>query len=230
MQYGPKIVTDRLVLALDASDRNSYIGSGSTWKDLSGNGYNCNLQNSPTFSSTNLGNFSFNGVNQFGDVTNTLTAFNFSNTTFTLSLWLKTSSNLNVGIVSKGGSTGGWSLWSLGGTATARLLNGSSSDATYASSIASIIDNKWHNVTVIYTTSTTVAANSNVQIYIDGYLNQGAVTKLFTYGTEAVTMNLSRRSTSYWLGSIASVQIYNRGLSAAEVLQNYNATKSRFGL
>ena len=52
---GPRVVTDGLVLALDAADKNSYPGSGTTWNDISGNGWNGTFQNGPTFNSSNIG-------------------------------------------------------------------------------------------------------------------------------------------------------------------------------
>ena len=54
-----KIVTDGLVLALDAADKNSYPGSGTTWRDMSGNNITGSLINSPTFNTSNGGNFGF---------------------------------------------------------------------------------------------------------------------------------------------------------------------------
>jgi len=65
MYTGPNIVTSGLVLQLDAANTKSYPGSGTTWTDLSGNGNNGTLTNSPTFSSANGGIFTFNGTNQF---------------------------------------------------------------------------------------------------------------------------------------------------------------------
>ena len=61
---GPTIVTDGLVLALDAGDRNSYPGSGTTWNDLAGSN-NLTLYNSPSFSSNNGGHFLFDGANDY---------------------------------------------------------------------------------------------------------------------------------------------------------------------
>ena len=65
---GPKIVTNGLVLALDAADKNSYVGSGTTWKDLSGNSFNGTLTNGPTFSNTNGGAIVFDGTNDYVNV------------------------------------------------------------------------------------------------------------------------------------------------------------------
>jgi len=63
---GPRITTNGLVLCLDASDRNSYPGTGTTWYDVSGNGYNATLTNGPTWSST--GYFIFDGSNDYADI------------------------------------------------------------------------------------------------------------------------------------------------------------------
>jgi hypothetical protein len=66
VQYASgKIVTSGLVLALDAADKNSYPGSGTTWTDLSGNGNNGTLVNGPTFSSANGGSIVFDGVDDY---------------------------------------------------------------------------------------------------------------------------------------------------------------------
>ena len=62
--YSPKIITDGLVLALDAGDIKSYPGTGTTWKDRSGNALNGTLLNSPTFSGANKGDFSFDATNE----------------------------------------------------------------------------------------------------------------------------------------------------------------------
>lgn len=62
---GPKIITNGLVLCLDPGNTKSYIGSGTTVADLSGNGNNATLQASPTFNTANLGSFSLNGTTQY---------------------------------------------------------------------------------------------------------------------------------------------------------------------
>ncbi len=61
---GPDLITNGLVLALDAADKNSYLGSGTSWYDLSGNGNTGALTNSPTFNSSNGGSIAFDGTNQ----------------------------------------------------------------------------------------------------------------------------------------------------------------------
>ena len=81
---GPDIVEDGLVLYLDAGNEESYPGTGTTWKDLSGNGNDGTLTNGPTFSGDNTGGITFDGSNDYvdcGDIDIT--------SSFTLSVWFK---------------------------------------------------------------------------------------------------------------------------------------------
>jgi len=237
---GPKIVRSGLVLALDAADRNSYIGSGTTWKDLSGNNYNGTLTNSPTFSSANGGSVVFDGTNDYVDLVNS-TELNFTNTSATVSVWFKTSTSFASGVflIAKNmlgiAGGGGWGLLInssgipyfntknnvSGGTSIQRLTNLSCNDGV------------WHNFVVVFTTSTTVVGNNTASVYLDGRLSNGTLTQSLVYsGNTTGTVQLARRSSSdsYYTGNISSLQIYNRELTASEILQNYNAVKSRFGL
>jgi hypothetical protein len=232
---GPKIVTSGLVLALDAADTNSYPRSGTTWTDLTGNGYNGTLVNTPTFSDTNLGSFTFNGTTQYVNIANT-SGLNFTNTTATVSMWFRTSAstaNSPMLITKQMDATGGWAIIidpagilyfegkNSGGGATAfyRYVNKACNDGI------------WHNIVAVFTTSTTVIANNNISMYLDGVLANGTQGQITVYGgNTAGTVQIGRRSSgNYYNGNTANVQIYNRALTVTEVLQNYNATKSRFG-
>lgn len=230
---GPKIIRTGLVLDLDAADQNSYIGSGTSWYDSSGNNNKGTLINGPTFNSGNGGSIVFNGSTQYVDITNTASTFGFANTTFTVNIWFKQSTLSTGALISKDGSNSGWSIWTVNdGTVVPFLKNGSTVDAYQKQTSVIIKTNTWTNVTCIITTSTTVTANNNIVIYANGVLNTGTVTSVTTYGSDSsFNIYLGRRGTSPYLnGNIAIAQIYNRGLTATEVLQNYNATKSRFGL
>jgi len=108
LAHSPRIITDGLVLCLDAGNPKSYPGSGTTWTDLSGNGNNGTLTNGPTYNSGNLGSLVFDGVNDYvnlGDLD--LPA------PFTLSIWFKgntTQSQQYCGLLNKSSSTnfGAW--------------------------------------------------------------------------------------------------------------------------
>jgi len=234
MYFNPRIVTSGLVLALDAADRNSYPRTGTTWKDLSGNNYNGTLTNGPTFSAANLGSIVFNGTTQYVDVANT-SALNFTNASATVSMWFKTSSAIVSFLMSKQmDATGGWGILinasGIPYLETKNNASGASAAIRFSNTVCN--DGVWHNVVSVFTTSTTVVANNTINMYVDGLLSNGALTQSLVYGgNTAETIQLSRRTSgNYYTGNTANVQIYNRVLTAVEVLQNYNATKSRFGV
>jgi hypothetical protein len=81
---GPDIIESGLVLCLDAANKNSYRGSGTTWTDLSGNGNNGTLTNGPTFSAGNQGSIVFDGVDDYVEVSN---ASSLNASTQTISVW-----------------------------------------------------------------------------------------------------------------------------------------------
>ena len=102
---GPKIVTDGLVLALDAGSKKSYPGSGTTWKDLSGNGYNATLTNSPGYNSGSGGGINFDGVDDYGNLGDVLDdVFAGTNPKYSVSFWVKFDTlvdNVNYALLSK---------------------------------------------------------------------------------------------------------------------------------
>lgn len=229
---GPSIIRDNnLSLILDAADRTSYRGSGTSWNNLTNTSIVGTLVNSPTFSNSNGGSFTFNGTNQYVNVTNTASGFDFSNTSFTVSVWVKTTSTSAAVIFAKGGTTGGWGLrYNTDGTVTAFTKNGSSSDATTRSTTSSIKDGKWHNIKLLFTTNTSVIASNNIQIYLDSILNQGTLTASAVYGAEsASTLKLANLSlNNYFNGSISKISIYSKLLTNKEMFQNYTFQKTRF--
>lgn len=91
---GPKIVTNGLVLSLDAGDRNSYPGSGTTWFDVSGNNNHCGLVNGATYSSTkNKGTIDLDGINDYISVPKTLNGFTYNihyDLNWTIEHWIYT--------------------------------------------------------------------------------------------------------------------------------------------
>jgi hypothetical protein len=231
-KYSPKIITNGLVLSLDAANNKSYPRSGTTWTDLSGNNNTGTLTNGPTFNAGNQGSISFDGTDDYIDTVNTGTTFQFSNTTFTLSLWVKTNA-VSGNLISKGAtaSTGGWVVGlSSNGTFNTTTKFSDGFNVATRSSVSSINDNNWYNIVIIITTNTSTQSSNNLLLYLNGILNQSSLTLSNVYAATTDTIQIGRRpSGGYFSGNISNVQIYNRELTAAEVLQNYNATKSRFG-
>jgi len=226
--YGPRIVTDGLVLCLDAGNTKSYTGSGTTWTDISRNGINGSLKNGPTFSNSNTGSIVLDGTNDYIECPD-YSGLDFVDKSF--QCWIKKSGNSIRGIVDKdfdrgGGNYGGWGFWI---QANGKLWwwNHANQDILDNGSLV-VSPNIWTNVAVAYNST-----SKNASFYINGVLNssitngniveKSSTTALFVIGA-------LRNSNNYFDGNISSVFAYNRVLSGSQILQNYNATKGRFKL
>jgi hypothetical protein len=222
--YSPKIVTDGLVLYLDAANSKSYPGSGTTWSDLSRGGNNGTLVNSPTFSAANGGFFAFNGSNQYANCGNPLT---FTDS-FTISYFFNTTSTGIVKVM-MGMYNGSGADWFIGLDASNRLnfSFGSPSKIDLTTS-TTVNDGVWRQGICVYNKS----LNSTF-IYLNGIL-QNSTTSIPATVTQAggnlMIGTFGSNLGFYFPGNIATTQIYNRALTATEVQQNYDAQKSRFGL
>lgn len=231
--YSPKVITDGLVLYLDAANPNSYPGSGTTWSDISRGGNNGTLVNGPTYSSANGGSIVFDGVDDVGHIGN---GDDYLYPYHTFEVWVNTSASgggVRDGLICLDyGRT--FSLTSTGNvnyniTAT---ISGSNISLFNSTTFGiNLFDGKWHHVVALRNTSV-------FEIYVDGLLKSSGsnggypewdgsnywdgMTSLIANNPNNVNYNLN--------GKLAVVKIYNRALSSTEVLQNYNATKTRFGL
>lgn len=245
--YNPTIVTDGLVLYLDAANGRSYGGTGTTWSDLSGNGNNGTLYNGPTYSSDNLGSFSFDGVND--EVSLGTTFGNFGNENFTISFWVKTSAAgghrcfMAKSIGGGPASNYGWLLNNGNSTEVGFATAGSnySSGGWTATSGAYSVRTQNTNVTSNTWKNICVSVNKN-NIDVDIYVNSSLATltdyvggkgKLNTVGSISNTQifKIGAESDDLWISAnISNVLIYNRTLSEDEIKQNFNATRGRFGV
>ena len=216
---GPDIITNGLVLNLDAGDRKSYPGSGTLWTDRSGNSINGTLVNGPTFSSGNAGSIVFNGVNHWATLPST-PKFAFGTAPFTVNIWYKLSTVSNYScLFSFGGSNGPY-----GGLYVNRFS--SNSLLFYANAVRlqptiEQLQNVWYNITFIGNSSS---------LYLNSVkLQESAYSANFPQQGFLIGANHSAYS-ECMNGNISVVQIYNRALTSEEIKQNFNATKSRFGL
>jgi hypothetical protein len=217
-----KIVTSGLILALDAADRNSYSGSGTTWNDMSGNGNSGSLINGPTFSSANGGSIIFDGVDDYINCGNN-TILNL-NDNYTISIWLKTSTLINQAIIQRylnGGAYPGYSIdINRTTTGTIDIYTGGN---WYINNGSNINNNTWnHIVFTINLTTATFYKNTNSTSF--------SVVASTTNPNDTLFIGCLEGNTGFFSGNIAQTLIYNRALSAQEVLQNYNTQKSRFNL
>ncbi len=219
MYTGPNIVTSGLILQLDAANTKSYPGSGTTWTDLSGNGNNGTLTNSPTFSSANGGIFTFNGTNQFINCGNNSS---IQITVGTISAWVRTTTP-GASFRSIIAKQGAWGLFFNDGI----LVTYDWGNAQTRTTGLNIANGIWNHTAMTFTQTVGTPSN-NAIIYLNG---ASVLTTTIKHSNHNVNLQIAEANANQFLnGNIASAQIYNRALSATEILQNYNGTKSRFGI
>jgi hypothetical protein len=223
---GAKVVTTGLQLYLDASNTKSFVSGSTTWFDLSGNRNTGSLGNGPVYNSANGGNILFDGTNDYVD----FFAPNLGTTT-TVEVWCNITSTTNKMIF-------GWLRYTLFCSSGHIGFNTYNSDLYGISSTqvtALGLVNNWAHY--VFEMRSDVSYTNN-KIYINGMPQ--------TLGQQLATENSANRNFNSGFGRIAitrhelvtyfmpmncsSFKVYNRALSAEEVLQNYNATKKRFGL
>ena len=90
LSHSPSLITSGLILCLDAANLRSYPGSGTTWSDLSGNGLNATISNSPTYTTSNGGILTYSGSVAGATATGTSSLFNVGTGDFTVECWMKT--------------------------------------------------------------------------------------------------------------------------------------------
>jgi hypothetical protein len=236
MYYGPQIVRNGLILALDAADKNSYPGSGATWTDLSGNGYNGTLTNSPTFSNSNGGSIIFDGTN---DYTSTSLDLSWNNTnSVSISMWIKTGNlSQSKGFLGTGNFEWQFRQGQYAGANSDLVFvywdnSGGHTNGSIPSMSGFFDDTNWKHLTMTWnnSNSTILFYKNGTQIFSQVYGNPSAnrvSSELMQIGGNVYSWD---GVGAYWNGSFSNIQTYNRTLSATEVLQNYNVTKTRFGL
>ena len=229
-----QIVTNGLVLALDAADRNSYPGSGTTWSDLSGNNNTGTLTNGPTFNSANGGSIVFDGVDDNINLGNP-PSLNIPGS-LTIESWVYPT-NITTGVAK--GIAGRWGngvrsykIAILNSTSKFYIdVSDTGANDIYLQSIQNVTINTWYNVVGTYVSG----ASPSLNMYINGQLSNGdlvgTVPQSLFSGASAFLIGTDATSAGNpYAGRIATTRVYNRALSATEILQNYNAQKSRFNL
>jgi len=228
MYVGPDIVDDGLVLALDAASERSYPGTGTAWTDITGKSENGVLSNSPTFSNDNYGVIDFDGTDDYATVASSA-AFTVNTRTVQL-VFRMNGSYANfapLAIYSNGTSTSN-RIW-LGLQNSKWQMHGWGTIDPFGTTI--ITADNWYICTFSYNKPTQA-----MKMYTNGVLEssvtntQGGVTAVAGMNWSLATIPGGWQGQTYSDVSIACFDVYDRILSDAEVLQNYNAIKGRFGL
>jgi hypothetical protein len=223
--YTGGIVTNGLVLNLDAAKTDSYPGSGTTWRDLSGFGNNGTLVNGPTFSGIGKqASIVFDGVDDYVSCGNVL----FNNVSVvTISMWvnIQTFTNNNT-IISKGaqaeGSNTTFAAWII---SSSRIRNRfyNSTGTSGLVDTGTLSQNTWYNLTWTYN-------GSAITVYTNSIVGETAALS-GPLKTNTNPLNIARSIYGNNTQMICSgTQIYNRALSQEEITQNFNALRGRYNI
>ena len=217
IRYNTSIVRDGLVLHLDAANKKSYPGTGTVWKDLSGNGNNGTLVNGVAFSNDNKGTMSFDGSSKRATITSVQ-----SSSFLTANTWYRrnevTSSTIWRTLFATA-TTNIHHLIMQQNTRNLGIFDGSFRDFGFNPPA----DNNFHNYSVIYENQ------SNASLYVDGNFVSNIITTL-NLQTSGISSIGNWNSGNYWAGDISTAQIYNRALSVQEIKQNFEALRGRYGI
>jgi hypothetical protein len=228
LAHSPSIVMNNLVLCLDAGNSKSYPGSGTTWYNLIPGGVNGTLTNGPTYSSANGGSIVFDGVDDYvNTVTATSLGINSASTSFSISVWFKTTGTGEYYLFDNFNGSNDISLRIDGGKLEVYLKPTISGRINAVQFGSGYNNNAWHNFTITWNGPSVLTA------YADG-INIGTNTTTLSGSFETnAAFRIGRRPTNNPLvfpGNISNVSVYNRALTAAEIQQNFNATRSRYSI
>jgi hypothetical protein len=227
----PPIVTDGLVLYLDAANTKSYPTTGTTWNDLVGLN-NGTLTNGPTFSSDNGGSILCDGVN---DYINLGVNYRYQDS-FTIECWVKWPNTQTQGSGSACGIYGpiftnkdyGWNLSTNNNNFIMWEVYNTSAAFKQVQTTQSYL-NQWVHITA-YKNGTEIGLYVNGVLIGKNTLTSNAVYYFSNYACTLAGNHPCGPITYYFLMYAAIAKIYNRALTASEILQNYNATKQRYNL
>ena len=242
---GPRIVTDGLVLHLDAANRKSYPGSGNNWYNLASTTYNA-ININTSYNSGPPANFYYNGsyytyINEQAFI---------EDASFSVSAWIRTTDTSRAGgnVGSQGRTvasthdyqgTGapnyystGWNLGTIWVGTYFRFdiadgIGGGAAAVSPESNWYATYLNQWTHMVGVF------KSGDYVRLYQDGVLvadEPTTITTLYTHDDRVFIGRRSAEGQSYWLGNISVVSYFNRWLTSSEVLNDYNALKGRFGL
>jgi hypothetical protein len=233
--HSPKIVTDGLVLSLDAGNTKSYPGTGTTWFDKSGFSNNGTLVNGPTFNTGSLGSIVFDGVDDYVTLPSS-SNYSYGTADFSVDYWF----NINSISSTQQSLLDAYSFPSnttSGGTfgfviTNTQIITYANNGITFTSPTISLPTNTWINLTFVRTSGV-------LYIYKDlSLISSGSCTWDFQF-TGNVTQNrpflyvgINPGATSFYFnGKIGNIKIYKgKGLSPSEITQNFNALRGRFGI
>ena len=223
---GPSGVSDGLVFKLDAANFRSYSGSGLTANGLI-SGIGGTLVNGVGFTSSNNGSFFFDGTNDYIPIGSLGTFYNQG----TISFWIKfqdVSSSIRNPFSTNHGTANNVNVLRFETAEVAgslRVWLGNSSGTYSGLYYSNVSTNVWYNIVLSWNQSTTTVSG-----YYNGILDNSN-SSWSNWPTSFANVGLGVGYLGrYFQGNIGSMQLYNRALSATEVMQNFNAMRERYNI
>jgi len=228
------VVRSNLQLYIDAAIPASYSGSGSTWYDLSGNGRNGTLQSGAGYNSANGGSITFNNSESVVDFGN----LGLSLTSFSAQWFTKVNSNSGSYHCWMAAAAPGSMDYTTGfnfdmGSPTSSSVDFISHEGVFSPGSTdqypgSTAFGTWMNIAF-------TVDSSGIRLYVNGAAQdvRGSVagstasTNRFILGRRIISGNNSNLALD---GNISQVLLYNKVLTQAEITQNYNFSRLRYGL
>ena len=219
------IVTNGLVLNLDAGNVMSYTSGSSTWRDLSGNNSTGSLINNPTFSSTNGGSLNFNGSNSRANLGNNQT-LQFTDNFSAFTWFKKATTQAQVGIAGNASyNNGGWMIGCGNSYPTERLIIiFNSTGEQGVNGTTTLLPDVWYYGGFTFSGGVLTA-------YVNGKIDAVSTGQTITKNTTSFLIGQgSQGGWGYFNGAVANLQVYDRALSLSEIQQNFNALRGRYGI
>ena len=226
--HSPTIIINGLFVMLDAGNVKSYTGIGTIWTDITRNSYNGTLQGVTTFNSANLGSFSFNGTTDFISMDMSVPL----GTAFTIGAWVRPATGIGAtagsSIIYGPQANGADNYFAVtsGNNTQVHFTRIADVDNVFVQGTLPVALNNWNYLAMTLGIST-------VMTYVNGQLDISITTNFIIGSWTSVTNSIGRRSNiaqRYWVGNISNVHMYNRVLSQAEIQQNFNALRGRYGI
>tara|TARA_B100000427_G_scaffold329071_1_gene343950 strand:- start:4891 stop:5598 length:708 start_codon:yes stop_codon:yes gene_type:complete len=231
--FGPNIVTDNLVVCLDAANAISYSGSGTTWKDVVGS-RDTTLTNSPAFSTTNSGIFTLDGTDDYSTLGSDVELKDEGG--WTMEHWVNPdtvdgNSNLFNFAGHASPTTVGWYFCIRGASSKLSIWN--KDPGVWKDGSTTLVVGTWYQVVCVSENT----SGTGYQFYVNGSAETGDHATYSFNGAgdyKKLLLQWIGRADStngrYFDGKFALSRFYTKALSASEVKQNYDANRGRFGL
>jgi hypothetical protein len=230
LAHSPKIITDGLVLCLDAGNTKSYPGSGTTWTDLSGQGNNGSLVNGVGYNSGNGGSLSFDGVNDNINIPYNASLKPATAITMEAFCYIQNNGTTWTSLIqypqNSSSHTNPYFDWAIYLNMSSRVLH-TRIDGEGVSSPNNVWNfNEWTYIAITF-------ENQSVKYYVNGAsVGSSSVTKTsITYdANNPVYIGKNASGTEPFEGKLGSIKVYNKALTASEIQQNFNALRGRFSI